>query len=331
MKPVEYDVYLSCRDSDGPGMASEVAAGLTRLGFRVCVGGRGPGAGTGSERLESDRRHSRLRPALRPGVGGAGGRRRRSAGRRSSPTPSRPAGTSSCSRTPRTPIPLAEARQPGRAKLAAWQHVSYDRERSRESIALVAHGCSVRPMLTTAGSCESRSGRSWPWAWCWPSPWRAGLFPSRCAGGTARRRRSAAAVHAALDRRRGTDGERPVGRVSPRGRQRRRRGRPAQGRVQPRERRVRVRGGQRLAERDFAALSRRHAARVEPRAGGHGLRGARGWPLVHGGSARGPRGDLHRGRTRTAREPGRAPRRSGGRRQPRGPARAAELDPGRPA
>ncbi len=35
--------------------------------------------------------------------------------------------------------PVAEARLPGRAKLASWQHVSYDREQSREAIALVAH------------------------------------------------------------------------------------------------------------------------------------------------------------------------------------------------
>jgi hypothetical protein len=35
--------------------------------------------------------------------------------------------------------PLAEAEAPGRPKLAAWQLVTYDRDRTRESIALVAH------------------------------------------------------------------------------------------------------------------------------------------------------------------------------------------------
>lgn len=135
MPPVEYDVYLCCRDCDGPGMASEVAAGLTRLGFRVCVGGRGPGAGIGSERLDLIGATPDFVLLSAPAPADAG-------------ADPRPAELAHAFKTRRNIVvladaadadPVAEARQPGRAKLAAWQHVSYDRERSREAIALVAH------------------------------------------------------------------------------------------------------------------------------------------------------------------------------------------------
>ena len=138
MKPVEYDVYLSCRDSEGPGMASEVAAGLTRLGFRVCVGGRETGAGTGPGRVDV--------------IGATPDFVLLSAPASSAPTGAsadpRAAELAHAFKTRRNIVvladaahadPLAEARQPGRPKLASWQHVSYDRERTREAIALVAH------------------------------------------------------------------------------------------------------------------------------------------------------------------------------------------------
>ena len=51
MTPVEHDVYLCCRDGEDRGMVSAVADGLSRLGFRVVVAGRDPGAANGPGRL----------------------------------------------------------------------------------------------------------------------------------------------------------------------------------------------------------------------------------------------------------------------------------------
>ena len=225
-------------------MASEVAAGLTRLGFRVCVGGRGTGAGIGSERLESDRRHSRFRPALRPGVGGAGRRRRR------------PAAGGARPRLQDTPEHRRARGRRGRRSRCRGAPAG-----TREAGGLAAR--LLRPRALAGGDRPGGASAA-QFVRCWRPPahavHEAGVRgPGRGAGhrrgeqGCSRRGAlveppdgacSAAAVHAALDRRRGTDGERPVGRVSPRRWQRRRRGRPAQGRVQPRERRVRLRGGQ---------------------------------------------------------------------------------------
>jgi hypothetical protein len=138
MTPVEYDVYLSCRDPGRPGMASEVAAGLTRLGFRVFVAGQDTGTDPVPARLEiigSAPDFVLLSASALPGQAGEG-------------ADPRAADLAHAFKTRRNIIvladpahadPLAEARHPGRAQLAAWQRVAYDRGRPRESIALVAH------------------------------------------------------------------------------------------------------------------------------------------------------------------------------------------------
>ena len=138
MTPVEHDVYLCCRDAEDPDMVSEVANGLTRLGFRVGVAGRDPGAASGPGRLAAIEQApdfvllSSPAPAGPPGTG---------------PDP-RAADFAHAFKTRRNILvladpahadPLAAAEPPGRPKLAAWQRVAYDRGRVRESIALVAH------------------------------------------------------------------------------------------------------------------------------------------------------------------------------------------------
>ena len=136
MKPVEYDVYLCCRDVDERGMASEVAGGLRRFGFRVFVAGQGTGDAPGSGRFEiigSSPDFVLLSAPPLPGPAAAD---------------ARAADLAHAFKTRRNIVvladpahadPLAEARHPGRAKLASWQRVAYDRARPRESIALVAH------------------------------------------------------------------------------------------------------------------------------------------------------------------------------------------------
>ena len=138
MKPVEYDVYLCCRDAEERGMTSEVAAGLTRLGFRVFVAGQEAGAASAPGHFEiigSTPDFVLISAPALPGPAGSG-------------ADSRAAELAHAYKTRRNIVvladpahadPLAEARHPGRAKLASWQRVSYDRARPRESIALVAH------------------------------------------------------------------------------------------------------------------------------------------------------------------------------------------------
>ena len=138
MKTVEYDVFLCCRDVEAGGMAAEVAAGLARLGFRVVVAGRNPGAASGPERLETIEKAPDfvlLSSASQPGPGGAH-------------ADVRAADLAHAFRTKRNIVvladpadadPLASAEPPGRPRLAAWQRVVYDPARSRESIALVGH------------------------------------------------------------------------------------------------------------------------------------------------------------------------------------------------
>ena len=138
MTPVEHDVYLCCRDAEDRDMVSAVADGLTRLGFRVVVAGRGPGAANGPGRLAAIERApdfvllSSPAPAGPPGIG---------------PDP-RAADLAHAFKTRRNIIvladpahadPLAAAEPPGRPKLAAWQRIAYDPARTRESIALVGH------------------------------------------------------------------------------------------------------------------------------------------------------------------------------------------------
>jgi hypothetical protein len=138
MTPVEYDVYLCCRDAEDRDMVSAVAGGLTRLGFRVVVAGRGPGAASGAGRLAAIEQApdfvllSSPAPAGPPGVG---------------PDP-RAADLAHAFKTRRNILvladpadadPLAAAEPPGRPTLAAWQRIAYDPARQRESIALVGH------------------------------------------------------------------------------------------------------------------------------------------------------------------------------------------------
>ena len=138
MTPVEHDVYLCCRDGEDRGMVSAVADGLSRLGFRVVVAGRDPGAANGPGRRAAIEKApdfvllSSPASAAPPGGG----------------TDPRAADLAHAFKTRRNIIvladpahadPLAAAEPPGRPKLAAWQRVAYDPARSRESIALVGH------------------------------------------------------------------------------------------------------------------------------------------------------------------------------------------------
>ena len=137
MPPAEYDVYLCCRDAEDSGMVSEVAGGLRRFGFRVCVAGGNPGTADGPGRLGAIERAADFVLLSSPA----------SAGPQGGPDP-RAADLAHAFKTRRNIVvladpadadPLAAAEPPGRPKLAAWQRVAFDRARPRESIALVAH------------------------------------------------------------------------------------------------------------------------------------------------------------------------------------------------
>jgi hypothetical protein len=138
MPPADHDVYLCCRDDGDQDMVSAVTEGLRRFGFRVRVAGREPGAAEGRGRLDAIEQAADFvllsAPARPVAPGGA-------------PDP-RAADLAHAFRSRRNVLvladpahrdPLAAAEPPGRPKLAAWQRVPYDRARSRESIALVAH------------------------------------------------------------------------------------------------------------------------------------------------------------------------------------------------
>lgn len=138
MTRVEHDVYLCCRDVEDGGMAAEVAAGLVRLGFRVVVAGRGPGAASGPGRFKAIEEAPDFVLLSSPSQSGSGG----------GYADPRIADLAHAFKTRRNIIvladpadadPLAAAEPPGRPKLAPWQRVAYDRGRARESIALVGH------------------------------------------------------------------------------------------------------------------------------------------------------------------------------------------------
>jgi hypothetical protein len=137
MKPVEYDVYLCCRGADAHGMATEAAAGLARLGFRVFVAGQEAGAAPAAERFKAIEQAADFVLL-------------------SSPAPAEPGGSADPRRAdlahafktkrnilvladPEDADPLTAERAPGFPRLAPWQRVVYDRARARESIALVGH------------------------------------------------------------------------------------------------------------------------------------------------------------------------------------------------
>jgi len=52
MKPVDYDVYICCRESSGADLAKLVSEGLTRRGFRVFYEDRPPGSSLDERRLK---------------------------------------------------------------------------------------------------------------------------------------------------------------------------------------------------------------------------------------------------------------------------------------
>jgi hypothetical protein len=138
MKPVEYDVYLCCRDVEDRGMASEAAAGLERLGFRVFVAGRDRGAAPDRERLKAIEEAPDFVLLSSPPATGPGGE----------DDDSRVTDLAHAFKTERNIVvladpadadPLAAPDPPGLPRLASWQRVIYDRGRTRESIALVGH------------------------------------------------------------------------------------------------------------------------------------------------------------------------------------------------
>ena len=138
MTASEHDVYLCCREDGDPGMVSEVASGMVRLGFQVHVAGRGVRAEQGSERRAAIEKASDFVLLSAPPAAGAP----------DGAADPRAADLAHAFKTRRNILvladpahgdPLAAADLPGRPKLAAWQRVTYDRARARESIALVAH------------------------------------------------------------------------------------------------------------------------------------------------------------------------------------------------
>jgi hypothetical protein len=144
MKPVEYDVYLSCRDAEERGMASEAAAGLARLGFRVFVSGREPAATSRARRLgaiEQAPDFVLLSAPVPPGTGMPAADPRAAdlahaiTSRRNIVVLSDPADGD----------PLTAEDPPGFPRLAPWQRVVFDRARPRESIALVAYRLESAP------------------------------------------------------------------------------------------------------------------------------------------------------------------------------------------
>jgi len=138
MTPAEYDVFLSRRGVGDEDMVSEVAAGLTRFGFRVFVPDREAGTEGGPSRFAAIERAPDFVLLSAPAVPGAvaGG------------DDPRRADLSHAFKSRRNILVLADpvhvdslAREglPGRPPFADWQRVAYDRGRVRESIALVAH------------------------------------------------------------------------------------------------------------------------------------------------------------------------------------------------
>lgn len=138
MTGTDHDLYLCCRGDGDAGMVADVAAGFARLGFRVIVPGRDAAAGEGAARLAAIARIPDFVLVSAPVPDGTAGRQ----------PDSRAAELAHAFKTRRNILvladpahrdPLAEAESPGRPTLAAWQLVTYDRNRTRESIALVAH------------------------------------------------------------------------------------------------------------------------------------------------------------------------------------------------
>jgi len=138
MKPIAYDVYLCCREPSGHGLVQTVAAGLTRLGFRVFVGDRVPGAAPDEQRLRLIEDIPDFVLLSSPEAGDKGAR---------DPDPLR-IEIAHAFKTGRNVLvmadpehadPLAGARPPGVPPLPPWQRLAYDPGRVRESIALLGY------------------------------------------------------------------------------------------------------------------------------------------------------------------------------------------------
>lgn len=144
MTPVDYDVYLCSRDAGDRSLASEVAAGLARRGFRVFVPQREPGAATEAARLKAIEDAPDFILLSAPAVdGGAAG-----------PADPRAADLAHAFKTKRNIVvladpadadPLTSPDPPGLRRFAPWQRVIRDRGRPRESIALVAYRLESAP------------------------------------------------------------------------------------------------------------------------------------------------------------------------------------------
>jgi hypothetical protein len=138
MKPIAYDVYLCCREPLGHGLAHTVAAGLTRLGFRVFVGDRVPDPAPDEQRLRLIEDIPDFVLLSSPEAGDEGGR---------DPGPLR-IEIAHAFKTGRNVLvmaapghadPLADTRPPGVPPLPPWQRLACDPGRVRESIALLGY------------------------------------------------------------------------------------------------------------------------------------------------------------------------------------------------
>jgi hypothetical protein len=138
MKPIAYDVYLCSREPLGHGLAHTVAAGLTRLGFRVFVGDRAPGSAPDEGRLKLIEDTPDFVVLSSPDADNEGGR---------DPGPLR-IEIAQAFKTGRNVLvladpghadPLADTRPPGVPPLPPWQRLAYDPGRVRGSIALLGY------------------------------------------------------------------------------------------------------------------------------------------------------------------------------------------------
>lgn len=138
MTRIEYDVYLCTLDPSGP-VAANVAAGLSRLGFRVCAPDRGAGALSDAERLAiiADTSDFVVVTEEVPSFHAA-----------ASPSDAWDVEIGQAIRTGRNLLWLAVQSEsapepsppsPRLVHLKPWQYVAYDPARSREAVAILSH------------------------------------------------------------------------------------------------------------------------------------------------------------------------------------------------
>jgi len=138
VKPIEYDVYVCCREPPDGDMATSVVAGLTRLGFRVFVGGRIPGSAPDEGRLKLIEDTPDFVILSSSGAAGPGGGDLDSQRLEISHAFKKSRNIVMMSR-PGDLDPLAGAGPPALPRLAPWQRLAYDPGRVRESIALLGY------------------------------------------------------------------------------------------------------------------------------------------------------------------------------------------------